>query len=202
MYKAGHFTYFGLSNYTAQGVQDVYDHCKEKGYVLPTHFQGNYNPVSRHIDTDLLPTLRKLGISFYAYSPLAGGFLTKTKEQIAGGGDDAGRFASSNMLSGMYKKLYSERPKLLQSLELWEEIAQKANVSKAELAYRWMSFNSPLKAEHGDGIIFGASKISQITSTVSWIKKGPFEDDIAKQVDKVWDLVKDEAPLNNMDAMG
>ncbi len=38
-------------------------------------------------------------MSFYAYSPLAGGFLTKTKAQIEEG---AGRFGP-NVLGGMYK---------------------------------------------------------------------------------------------------
>jgi aflatoxin B1 aldehyde reductase len=88
-YKKGYFSRFGLSNYRVEDVEAVYNHCNENGYVLPTVYQGNYSPVARKQDTLLFPTLRRLKIAFYAYSPLAGGFLTKTKEQVKQG---AGRF--------------------------------------------------------------------------------------------------------------
>lgn len=78
LYEQGAFKRFGLSNYSPSDVQKAYDICKQNGYVLPTVFQGNYNPVARRQETELFPTLRKLNIAFYAYSPLAGGFLTKT----------------------------------------------------------------------------------------------------------------------------
>jgi aflatoxin B1 aldehyde reductase len=95
VYKSGVFSRFGLSNFQADNVQEVYDHCKENGYVLPTVYQGNYSAVARKQDTLLFPLLRKLGISFYAYSPIAGGFLTKTKQQIEEG---AGRFDQSTFI--------------------------------------------------------------------------------------------------------
>ena len=102
MYKSGAFERFGLSNYPASEVQKVYDICEANGYVKPTAYQGNYSPVARKQETILFPTLRKLGISFYAYSPLAGGFLTKTKEDIEAG---AGRF-NKEALGGMYAEMY------------------------------------------------------------------------------------------------
>jgi aflatoxin B1 aldehyde reductase len=89
VYKTGAFKRFGLSNYAPSDVQKAYDICKKNNWVLPTCYQGNYSPVARRQETELFPTLRKLGIAFYAYSPLAGGFLTKTVEQIK---DGAGRF--------------------------------------------------------------------------------------------------------------
>jgi len=89
IHKQGVFKRFGLSNYKVEDVQKVYDHCKENNYVLPSAYQGNYSAVARLQETLLFPTLRKLGMAFYAYSPIAGGLLTKTKEQILEG---AGRF--------------------------------------------------------------------------------------------------------------
>lgn len=41
VHKTGFFKRFGLSNYKAEDVQKVYDMCKEKGYPLPTVYQGN-----------------------------------------------------------------------------------------------------------------------------------------------------------------
>lgn len=45
--------------------------CEDKGYVKPTVFQGQYNPVCRRPEEDLLPILRKHGIVFNAYRWIA-----------------------------------------------------------------------------------------------------------------------------------
>ncbi len=78
----------------------------------------------------LFPTLRKLGISFQAYSTLAGGFLTKSKGDIAAG---AGRFNDKNIFGPIYVSMYA-RPLLLDSLTEWEEIAKGEGCTKALLA--------------------------------------------------------------------
>ena len=47
VYKSGFFKRFGLSNYKAEDVERVYNHCKEKGYPLPSVYQGwQYNNIS------------------------------------------------------------------------------------------------------------------------------------------------------------
>ena len=142
---------FGLSNFAPEDVRRVYDYAKSKGYVLPTVFQGNYNPVARHYDTTLFPLLRELNIAFYAYSPLAGGFLVKDAHVLKNGGGQ-GRWDPATPLGKVYNEIYA-RPSLLHALSEWDAIAKEAGVSKAALAYRWVMYNSRLSAEHGDGLI-------------------------------------------------
>lgn len=191
-FKAGLFSRFGLSNFNVEQVLAVYNHCKQNDYILPTVYQGNFNPVARHLEFDLLPTLRELGISFYAYSPIAGGFLTKTKQQAI---DGAGRF-NPNAGVGIYVKMYV-RPSLLEALDRWGEIADKAGCSRAELAYRWVKYNCALKKQHGDALIIGASTNQQLEETLACLKTGPLSADVASQIDALWDLVKHEAPVDN-----
>lgn len=195
VYKLGLFKRFGLSNYKAADVQKAYDIAKKNGYVLPSVYQGNYSPVARLQDTLLFPTLRKLNISFYAYSPLAGGFLTKTPEQIKEG---AGRF-SEQALGGMYRSMYNKES-YLKALGQWEEVANEEGVSRAELAYRWVAYNSPLKKEQGDGIIIGASRHEQLEQTLQGLAKGKLSDKAAKRIDEIWEGIKHEAPLDNFEA--
>ena len=190
-YKKGVFRRFGLSNYAAEQVQQIYDICKAKGYPLPQVFQGNYNPVARHYEAQLFPTLRKLGIHFYAYSPLAGGFLTKTTADLDAGG---GRF-NKDALGGLYSKLYDHEP-LRQALTKWNEIAEKEGVSKAELAYRWVAHHSALQGDD-DGVIFGASKPAQVEQTAQGIKKGKLSDEAVKGIDEIWESDKSVAPVDN-----
>lgn len=134
-----------------EDVRKIYDYAKSKGYVLPTVFQGNYNPVARHYDRTLFPLLRELDISFYAYSPLAGGFLVKDAYTLKIG-NGQGRWNPETQLGKAYNEIYT-RPSLLEALSEWEAIANDAGISKAALSYRWVIFNSKLSAEHGDGII-------------------------------------------------
>ena len=146
---------FGLSNFTPEDVRKVYDYAASKGYVLPTVFQGHYNAVARHYETALFPILRELNIAFYAYSPLAGGFLVKDAKTLdTSGGRD--RWDPSNWAGKVYNKMEME-PLLLEVLSEWEAIANEARVSKSALAYRWAMYHSRLSAEHGDGIIVGIS---------------------------------------------
>jgi aflatoxin B1 aldehyde reductase len=196
LHKEGVFKRFGLSNFLPEQVQEIHDAVKKGGWVLPTAYQGNYNPVARKQDTELFPVLRKLGISFYAYSPLAGGFLTKTKQQITEG---AGRFDASKPVGQIYLGLYS-KPAYLEALGEWERIAKEEGVSRAELAYRWVSYHSPLKPEQGDAIIVGASSVKQLEETLEGLERGPLSDKAAKAIDGVWEMVKHEAPLDNFNS--
>ncbi|KAF4551006.1 Aldo-keto reductase-like protein 9 [Elsinoe fawcettii] len=193
VHKLGLFKRFGLSNYKAENVEKIYNLAKEKGYPLPQAYQGNYSPVARLQETVLFPVLRKLNIAFYAYSPLAGGFLTKTAEDIEKG---TGRFNKDSPIGSIYHSMYA-KPAYISALKQWASIAEEAGVSKAELAYRWVRFNSPLKQEQGDAIILGGRTIEQITQTLDGLNKGPLSEDVVKKIDQVWETVKHEAPLDN-----
>ena len=192
-HKSGDFERFGLSNYQAKDVQAVYDHCKAHDYVLPTVYQGNYNPVARKQESVLFPTLRKLGISFYAYSPIAGGFLTKTKQQVL---DGMGRFDAKTPLGSMYSGMYS-KPAYLEALAEWETVAKDEGCSRADLAYRWVTYNSSLKRENGDAIIVGARTLEQLEQTMKGLNSGPLSTGALKKIDHIWETIKHEAPLDN-----
>ncbi|KAJ5547404.1 hypothetical protein N7494_004989 [Penicillium frequentans] len=197
LHQAGKFKRFGLSNFLADEVEEVVRICREKNYILPSVYQGNYSPVARRADTDILPTLRKHDISFYAYSPIAGGFLTKDVETLVKGGD--GRWDQSTFLGELYNALYN-KPSMLEGLKLWEKISKDSGIAKAELAYRWVAYNSHLKGEFGDGLIFGARTLEQVNQTLAGLEKGPLPSHIAEQIESVWKIVLPDAPLDNFNS--
>ena len=186
VYKKGTFRRFGLSNYTVQQVQEVHDVASKHGWITPSVYQGNYSPVARLQETVLFPTLKKLNIKFYAYSPLAGGFLTKTAADLDAG---AGRF-NEQAIGGLYSKLY-DNAKMRNALIKWNEIAEKEGVSKAELAYRWVAFHSPLAEDGENGVIFGASSIKQVGETAKVFKNGKLSEEAAKGIEEIWQSVKE-----------
>ena len=186
---------FGLSNFRPADVQKIYDIQSAAGSVLPSVFQGNYNAVSRHIEKDLFPLLHKLKISFYAYSPIAGGFLVKNSAQLRAK-DDPGRFGPNTRTGDMYTSMYGKES-LFQAVDEWGQIATDAGISKAALAYRWITFHSALKGENGDAVIVGASKSAQLEETLTAVEQGPLPESIAERASAIWEKVEHEAPLDN-----
>ncbi|KAJ7167131.1 aldehyde reductase [Mycena filopes] len=195
-YTEGRFKRFGLSNYAPADVQRVYDICKEKGYPLPTVYQANYSAVARKNEAILIPLLRKLSIAFYVYSPIAGGLLTKTSAQLRERGAEAGRFATGHRMEGLYGGMYN-KPAYHTALDMWAEAAKEAVCSGAELAYRWVAFDSAVDAKYGDAVIFGTMKAEHIESTVGWLRAGSVGEKAKAKIDAIWKLVEDEAPVDN-----
>ncbi|KAJ7204629.1 NADP-dependent oxidoreductase domain-containing protein [Mycena haematopus] len=194
-YTEGRFKRFGLSNFKVEDVQRVYDICKAKGYPLPTVYQANYSAVARRAETELIPTLRKLGIAFYVYSPIAGGLLTKTPQELRDGTGN-GRFSKDHVLRKLYAGLY-DKPSYYTALEMWEEAAKESGCSRAELAYRWVAFDSVVDPKYGDAVIFGARSYSQIEETLGWLRKGSVGDAAKAKVDAIWKVIEHDAPLDN-----
>ncbi|PGH21420.1 hypothetical protein AJ80_03211 [Polytolypa hystricis UAMH7299] len=194
LHKAGKFRHFGLSNFSPDEVEQAVAIAKKNGFVLPSVYQGNYSAVARRQETELFPTLRRHNIAFYAYSPIAGGFLTKTTEQLREGAQ--GRWDTSSLLGQMYNGMYG-KPTLLAALDAWQTISKETGIPKAELAYRWVRYNSHLSAQAGDAIIIGATKFEQLNQTLAGLKNGPLDAEVAAKIDAIWDNIKDDAPLDN-----
>ena len=192
------FKRFGLSNFTAEEVDEVIRVAKEKNYVLPSVYQGLYSPIARRAETELFPTLRKHGIAFYAYSPSSGGFLNKTRADFETEGK--GRWDPSTFLGQLHNALY-KKDAMLDALDQWVKIAEEAGVSKVELAYRWVTYNSSMKRELGDAIIFGARTIEQLKETLAGLKKGPLSKEVQAKIDNIWKVAEKDSPLNNIDGV-
>ncbi|KAF4548413.1 Aldo-keto reductase-like protein 15 [Elsinoe fawcettii] len=194
LHKEGLFKRFGLSNFSAEETQQVYDLCKKNGWVLPTVYSGQYNAISRISEEDLFPVLRKLNISFWVYWPLAAGFLAKPYEDFNLPGSEGfgpGRFSQQNFFSGMFNAIFN-KPKLLEGLKLWGEVAKDEGITPSELAFRWLHYHSILK--EGDAVIVGSSRPSQLESTLKGISKGPLKATSVDKIERVWKIARDDAP--------
>ncbi len=156
--------------------------------MLPSVYQGTYSPITRYQETVLFPTLRKLGMAFYAYSPSASGFLGKTVNQV----EEQARNAPAGP---PFRRRYAENPKFMAALDGWQATARNEGVTGAEFAYRWVAYHSGLKREYGDALIIGASSLEQLEETLSAVEKGPLSEDALVAADKVWEGIKDEPPI-------
>ena len=120
---------------------------------------------------------------------MAGGFLTKTKQQVL---DGEGRFDSSTQVGGIYVNMFA-KPTFLEALSEWNAIATAAGCSKAELANRWVKYNSALASEYGDALIIGVKGVEQLEETLKRLDAGPLEETIVGRIDAIWQGIKHEA---------
>ncbi|KAJ9603718.1 hypothetical protein H2200_011904 [Cladophialophora chaetospira] len=193
LYEEGRFEKLGLSNFTAAQVQEAYAYAKSKGYVLPTVFQGMYSLVARNHESTLFPTLRELGISIQAYSPVAAGFLVKTEDDIIQG---KGRWDPSTPFGKVLNRNYN-RPSLLEFLRDFTHLSKSTGIGQVELAYRWVRYNSALRADLEDMVIVGASKPEQLEQTLRGLEQGPLEDSIVEKLEAMWKKIEQDAPEDN-----
>ncbi|KAI3397094.1 hypothetical protein diail_11237 [Diaporthe ilicicola] len=154
-------------------------------FVLPSVYQDNYNAVSRGIEETLFPVLRGLGIAFYAHSPVAGGFLTKTRAALEEG-TAGGRFSvdAAHPAAKFHQDLCN-KPRLLEGLDRWDGLTELQRVPRAELAYRWVYWHSALRQDLGNVVIVGASRPEQIEQTVGGIRRGPLMPGVVKGIEEV-----------------
>lgn len=80
---------------------------KENNYGFKVDaYQGLYNAITRSAEPELIPTLRKHGISYYTYNPLGGGFfsgkITSPDDPVEAGS----RFDDKRWQGAMYRKRY------------------------------------------------------------------------------------------------
>lgn len=186
LYNEGKFKELGLSNFPAWLVAEVYNICKKNGWVLPTVYEGVYNPLSRHAERELNRALNYYGIRFYAYNPLAGGLLTdKYKDREI----KEGRFVNRPN----YQKRYWH-DSFFSSIDEINTVCKQFDITIAEASYRWLAYHSMLDANRSDGIIIGASSKQQLLENISYITKGNLPDDVVKVIQEAWNVCKIDAP--------
>jgi aryl-alcohol dehydrogenase-like predicted oxidoreductase len=126
---AGKVRYLGLSEASPATIRRAHA-------VHPiTALQTEFSLWERHVESDILPTVRELGIGFVAYSPLGRGFLTGTIANPADLGSSDSRAQRFPRFSGEA----FDRNRLL--VERVQAIAQRRGVTAAQLALAWVMAN-------------------------------------------------------------
>jgi aryl-alcohol dehydrogenase-like predicted oxidoreductase len=119
---AGKVRFLGLSNVSAEQVRRAHR-------VHPiTAVQFEYSLWRREAETELLPTLRELGIALVGWSPLGSGFLSGTVTSLSNGDfrQNNPRFAGENLASNSDRF----RPFMM--------VAKELGVTPAQLALAWL----------------------------------------------------------------
>ena len=188
LHSLGKVKEFGLSNFPAWKIVEIYYLCKANGWPVPSVYQGLYNGLSRTVESELFPALRRLGMRFYAFNPLAGGLLSG-KYSNFNEEPPEGRFTLRPNYQGRYWK-----KSFFDGLNILDEKCRDFNIPIAEAAYRWLAHHSELDASQGDGIIIGASKTKQVEQNIKAVTKGELPKSILEAFETAWLEAKPDCP--------
>ncbi|KAG0175697.1 hypothetical protein DFQ28_006886 [Apophysomyces sp. BC1034] len=187
LYNEGLFDEFGLSNFATHQVVEIYMLAKQRGWVVPTVYEGMYNALSRTAELDLFPALERFNIRFYAFSPLVGGLLDPSLSmttQVPKGS----QFDPDTPVGQMYRARYWNK-KYFDALGEIHKAVANHNMTAYEAAMRWIVHHSKLNAARGDGIIIGGSSYKEITGNLENTVKGPLPNEVVDVFEKAWEEV-------------
>lgn len=153
--KEGKIRHIGLSNETPWGVMKYMDASEKKDLPRPSTIQNSYSLIHRSYETGLSEVSLQENIGLLAYSPLAFGVLSG--KYLEAKPADARVTLFPNFIR------YSS-PQTEAAVRLYLEIAQKHNMSLAELSLAFVN-QLPFVTSN----IIGASKMSQLKENIGSI---------------------------------
>jgi len=128
--RAGKVRYLGFSNWSAWKVAAALEFQKANGLAPFTHGQMHYSLLSRDVERDIIPMMRRYGLGLTVWSPLSSGFLTGkyTRESLA---DPDNRYSGFDILP--FDKEHG-----FKVVEQMRTIAAAHGASVAQVAIAWL----------------------------------------------------------------
>jgi aryl-alcohol dehydrogenase-like predicted oxidoreductase len=187
--RMGKVLYIGVSEWTAQQIQDGHDLAEELGIHMISN-QPEYSMLWRVIEGDVVPVSVSLGISQIVFSPIAQGVLTgkyRPGEQPPTGSRATDEKGGADTIKRWM------RDDVLKRVQQLEPLAEEAGLSMAQLAVAWV-----LQNENVASAIIGASRPEQVSdnAAAAGVK---LEDDLLAKIDEVLDPVVERDPAETME---
>lgn len=154
--KAGLVRHIGVSNMPAEDVRRADKIALSNGWTPFTSCQDEYSLLVRGIETELIPTMRELGLGLLPYFPLASGLLTGKYHQ----GQALPEGARITGSEGAQNRYLTERN--WQIVERLRQYAERKGHTLLELAFGWL-----LAQDVTSSVIAGATKPEQIDQNVA-----------------------------------
>lgn len=161
--KSGKVRAIGASAMYAYQFHNMQVVAKEHGWTLFSTMQNHYNLLCREDEREMIPVCNQYNVSLIPYSPLAGGHLTHLNCET-----DTARSKTDNTLR---KKYDSAKDNDLQIIKRVNQLAQKYNVSMAQISLAWLYKKGVASP------VVGATKINHFEDAVKAIDLDLSDDD-------------------------
>jgi aryl-alcohol dehydrogenase-like predicted oxidoreductase len=172
--KSGKIRYIGVSNYAAWQIADILSICDKRNYIAPMITQNVYNPITRGIETELVPFLKAHDMGMAIYNPIAGGLLAGKHKP--GRPAENTRFANNE---AYFNRYWSDEN--FAAVDKLTRIAEESGLSILELAMKWCAAQASVTS-----IISGVSRMAQIEQNIASLEGDPLDSETLSKCDEVW----------------
>lgn len=169
--RDGKALYIGLSNYSPEQLETAMRLVRELHLTPPIAHQVGYSMLRREMETQSLPTARRLGLGVLAFSPLGQGLLSRKYLTGIPGGSRGERIwspAQRNRLT----------PAMQEVLRQLNELAQSRHQTLPQMAIAWT-----LRRPEVCTALIGVSEIDQLEENVKAMEGAAFTEEELARID-------------------
>jgi aryl-alcohol dehydrogenase-like predicted oxidoreductase len=154
--RAGKVRYLGFSNWSAWKAAAACELQRARALSPFTHGQMHYSLLSRDVERDVIPMMRRYGLGLTVWSPLSSGFLSG-KYTRASLSDPDNRYSGFDILP--FDKEHGFR-----LVEQMRKIADAHGISVAQVAIAWLLSRAAVTC-----VLIGATKAYQLADNLKAI---------------------------------
>jgi aryl-alcohol dehydrogenase-like predicted oxidoreductase len=181
--RQGKVHYIGVSEWTADQIQDALRVADEMGFDRIVSNQPQYSMIWRVIEAEIIPLSQKEGVGQIVWSPLAQGVLTGKYLPGSSGPPQDSRATGPEGA----EMSWLLRDEVLEPVQAYAALCREAGYTPASVALAWV-----LKNENVSSAIVGASRPEQIAENVAAL-------DVVLEPDFVAAIEKALAPTTLLD---
>lgn len=173
--REGKVIYTGSSNFAAWNIVEANYTAKAKGLLGLISEQSIYSLLNRHIELEMVPACRAMGVGLIPWSPIGGGLLGGVLQKQLDGRTRRGELT---------KRVEHLRPKL----EAYESLCAEIGENPANVALAWMLKNDVVTSP-----IIGSRTIEQLHESVKALEIN-LDESVMKRLDEIWPGPGNQAP--------
>lgn len=172
---AGKVLYVGSSNFAAWNIVEANYKAKERNFLGLVSEQSIYSLRNRHIELEVIPACKAMGVGLIPWSPLGGGILCGVLEGV-----NEGRRKGE----ALQKSVQKLRPQL----EAYEALCKELGQRPADVALAWV-LNNPVVTSP----IVGPRTIDQLRENIC-ASSYKLSEEVLKKLDEIFPGPGNQAP--------
>lgn len=173
--QEGKVLYVGSSNFAAWNIVQANYMARERHFLGLVSEQSIYSLRNRHIELEVIPACRALGLGVIPWSPLAGGLLAGVLEEAQEG-------------RRQREALKASVERLRPQIEQYEELCREIGHRPADVALAWTLHNPAITSP-----IIGPRTIEQLEENIAALDI-TLEERVLKRLDVIWPGPGNQAP--------
>lgn len=173
--REGKVIYVGSSNFAAWNIVEAQYTAEKRNFLGLVSEQSIYSLRNRHIELEVVPACRAMGIGLIPWSPLGGGLLCGVLDK-----PESGRRARPQLQSSVEK--------LRPQIEAYEKCCKDTEQSPANIALAWVMSNPAVTAP-----IIGPRTVEQLEESHA-VMKVQLSEEILQKLDQIWPGPGNQAP--------